>query len=772
MEFEERLKEIYSEPELPGEISDKYSVESCLKHTDDRQVYLIKSKSDNNAYILKCAHSEYAALIQKEYELLKKAESLIRCPKPIDCITIENKSYLIKEYIKGEALNNLVEKRTFTDREITEIISVLCDDIIKLHSHNPAIILRDIKPENIIASDGNYIFVDFDASREYNSTASSDTEYVGTRATAAPEQFGYSQTDVRTDVYAIGMLMLYMKTGKFDRDFSVSSKLDRIIRKCIAFSPAERYDSVSKLKSALSETKKPLIFGISAAAALIVITSVIIIVSSNSVQKNPNLSSENTTTSTAESISVSESEITEPIIPEAGSLPSEKMPITAKAKIDYSHKDSSSEKQIHLLDDGNYDFSEILTVKCKITALNNSCNAMLMSADSEGNNFSGDTIEIDEKSRLLVMNTNGNMDTIPFINITELNEGTEIIISDIEFLSETYNGNDCWISGNDGSYTFTSDLNSNPLKLTPYMRASQIEYILADFNVDGYVKTSVGGWTNDGNLSCSETVKELTDYSGTIKFELGNNVSDGRLADKDVQFVLDDISKGTTVKISNIRYYGNADNNVFTYTEQAESYSDKMVSEALSLIENQNHMNLPSGINESDMIKFMLTDSDYAVFGGKEWPASSTSDERFFIAEVTDEALTPIYRSNLIKLDTVSSASMSTGWFISGVVYSQNISLNSYRVYVDGEAGNYKLDELRDYFKHHFQAGEHLRIDETRSMSFVSCSDEGFYFIEYGSENNSDHNLRLRYYSFEDFTAYLNGLNKQMWYYEVNENLN
>lgn len=655
MNFEERLNEIYTEPELPDELSEKYAVKSCLKYNDEKQVYLIKGKEDNKEYILKCAHNKYTELIHKEYELLKKAAKTIDCPKPVLFITDNNVCFLVKEYIDGKTLKERVEDNVLSDHEIIDIISKLSVDIAKLHSLNPPIILRDIKPENIVDSDGEYILIDFDASREYDEAVNSDTEYVGTRATAAPEQFGYSQTDARTDVYAIGMLMLYMKTGSFNREIPVSSKLDKVIKKCIEFSPSERYSSVSELKKALDfKTKLPIIALISI-AALAALAAIIMIISKpeTAVTDIPTEPAETTTTTSA-----ALSETTD------------------------------------------------ITVETETTT------------------------EANEQS-------------------PEISKGV------IE-------------------YIHTSDLNNHTLELIPYMPAKDIEYMTADVEINGTANISVGGWADSEkrNLTCSSTLEKLTDYSGNVRFELGDNVSNGRIESEEICFVLEDIAKDTSITIRNITYYGDISKNVFLCTEQAESFSDEMVSEALALIENQNHMNLMTEKNEADMIEFMLNDSDYAVFGGKEWPAISTADEQYFIGEVTDSALAAIYRDDTITLDTVSSASMSTGWFISGVVYSQNISLNSYRVYVDGEAGNYKLDEIKDYFKLHFQAGEHLRIDETRSMSFISCDDDGFYFIEYGSENNSDHNLRLRYYRFDEFTDYLNALNKQMWYYEVNENLN
>ena len=656
MDFEERLKEIYTEPELPAVLSDTYDIVSCLKHSDERQVFLIKEKNDNKKYILKCAGKKYSSLLHKEYDLLQKAAKLIKCPEPVSFIENENNSFLIKEYIDGKTLKERVEDNVLSDQEIIDVISGLSTDIEKLHSLNPPIILRDIKPENIVISNEEYIIIDFDASREYDKTASSDTEYVGTRATAAPEQFGYSQTDARTDIYAIGMLMLYMKTGSFDRDIPVSSKLDKVIKKCIAFSPSERYSSIAELKKALEFKPNKTTAVLIAVAAIAVLAAIIFIVSKPEATAAdiPAIPPETTTTALSETAEIT-TEITEET--ESTTAAEEELPVTVNDVIEYTHN---------------------------------------------------------------------------------------------------------------------SDSGQHSLELIPYMPAKDIEYMTMDIEINGTANISVGGWTDSEkqNWTCSDTSEALDNYSGNIRFELGENVSNGRIASDEIQLVMNDITNGTNIKINKITYYGDINKNVFTYTKQAESFSDEMVSEALALIDNQNHMELVTENSEADLIEFMLKDSDYAVFGGKEWPAISTTDERYFIPTVTDSALAEIYLSDTLTLDSNSSASMSAGWFVSGVVYSQNISLNSYRVYIFGETANYKSDEIRDDFKKRLQAGEHLRIDETRSMSFISCNDDGFYFIEYGSENNSDHNLRLRYYSFDEFTEYLNALNKQLWYYEINENLN
>ena len=76
---------------------------------------------------------------------------------------------------------------------------------------------RDIKPENIVVTPGGeVVFIDFGTMRSYKKDGSRDTFVVGTRGTAAPEQYGYTQTDQRTDVYAIGQTMLYMVSESYE----------------------------------------------------------------------------------------------------------------------------------------------------------------------------------------------------------------------------------------------------------------------------------------------------------------------------------------------------------------------------------------------------------------------------------------------------------------------------------------------------------------------------------------------------------------------------
>lgn len=124
-----------------------------------------------------------------------------------------------------------------------------------LHEHQPMIIYRDLKPENImITLEGKVKLIDFDISRKYQTGKLRDTELLGTVGYAAPEQFGYFQTDNRTDIFAFGLVFNCMLTGDFSAHNLAKGKYEKLIQKCIALNPADRYQRMDEiLKELLPE---------------------------------------------------------------------------------------------------------------------------------------------------------------------------------------------------------------------------------------------------------------------------------------------------------------------------------------------------------------------------------------------------------------------------------------------------------------------------------------------------------------------------------------
>ena len=121
---------------------------------------------------------------------------------------------VIREYVKGEPLSLILEReKTLPLTEAKRIVKGVCNALFLLHRKN--IVHRDVNPNNIIVSDSSVTLIDFDISRSVKKDSPRDTFILGTAGYAAPEQFGFSQSDKRADIYALGVLANVMLTGHF-----------------------------------------------------------------------------------------------------------------------------------------------------------------------------------------------------------------------------------------------------------------------------------------------------------------------------------------------------------------------------------------------------------------------------------------------------------------------------------------------------------------------------------------------------------------------------
>ena len=120
--------------------------------------------------------------------------------------------YVLEEYIQGDTLAFLLEGKPLTASHAKRIIGQLCYALEILHGIGA--VHRDIKPENIIIRGSDAVLIDFDASRLCKIDNSSDTRIMGTTGYAAPEQYGFAQTDARTDIYALDILLNEMMTKR------------------------------------------------------------------------------------------------------------------------------------------------------------------------------------------------------------------------------------------------------------------------------------------------------------------------------------------------------------------------------------------------------------------------------------------------------------------------------------------------------------------------------------------------------------------------------
>ena len=254
-------EEFYKEPKLPEYFLQNYEFKSCISYRKKSRVYLVKGKADEKIYVLKCAKGKRAALLENSYDLLSD-RGYDFLPECHEIYHEENKVYILRDYVEGETLSHHVEENEpYTLREAIDIMLGICRCIAIFHSETPPILHRDIKPENIvITGDGKVYFIDIETARSYKDDKDSDTVYVGTRRTAAPEQFGYMQTNTRTDIYGLGVLFLYLLTGNYTSESVRYSKLPASVRstinRCLSFDPDNRYGSVDDFMSELKSLRR------------------------------------------------------------------------------------------------------------------------------------------------------------------------------------------------------------------------------------------------------------------------------------------------------------------------------------------------------------------------------------------------------------------------------------------------------------------------------------------------------------------------------------
>lgn len=187
-------------------------------------------------------------------------------PRIVDIIDNGDTIYVIMDYIEGESLDKILEMGGPVDQEtVIEWAKQICDILHYLHSQKPPVVYRDMKPANLmLRPDGTVKIIDFGIAREFKEENISDTKVLGTRGYAAPEQLDKEQqTDPRTDIYGLGATMYHLLTGKSPAKVDMHTKtvrqynsnifigLENIVKKCIEFDPADRYQSAAELMYAL-----------------------------------------------------------------------------------------------------------------------------------------------------------------------------------------------------------------------------------------------------------------------------------------------------------------------------------------------------------------------------------------------------------------------------------------------------------------------------------------------------------------------------------------
>lgn len=170
-------------------------------------------------------------------------------PRIEELVETDGRLYVIEEYISGRSLREvLAASGPLSPAEALNCLRQLCDILRPLHSLSPPIVHRDIKPSNLLLTPaGRLYLVDFNAAKEASDTKARDTVLLGTAGYAAPEQYGFSPSQPTADIYALGVLLNEMLTGKLPQEELADGPLTAVIQRCLRMEPSQRYQTVDLL---------------------------------------------------------------------------------------------------------------------------------------------------------------------------------------------------------------------------------------------------------------------------------------------------------------------------------------------------------------------------------------------------------------------------------------------------------------------------------------------------------------------------------------------
>ena len=252
--------------------ADAYRVERVLKSAPGELTQLVylrtASGGELGPYVRKVIDREsglggaYVALAAREREGLRVRQ----LPRIIECGVERGSLVVVMERVPGYTLREVIEAASPAQRVelAARLMPAVCDAAEELHTTlEQPIVHRDLTPGNVMCPDGDPttpVLIDLGIARTWHNDAETDTTHLGTRAYAPPEQYGFGQTDVRSDVYALGLLAFFCLTGRdpspSDRerafaDPAVPEPWRVAIERAAALDPAERYQTAGELAAAL-----------------------------------------------------------------------------------------------------------------------------------------------------------------------------------------------------------------------------------------------------------------------------------------------------------------------------------------------------------------------------------------------------------------------------------------------------------------------------------------------------------------------------------------
>ncbi len=197
-------------------------------------------------------------------------------PQVVDVFEEGGRHYMVMEFIEGQTLKEMLKAAPngrLPEEQVLNWAAQICDVLDYLHSQDPPVIFRDLKPANVMVTpQGQVKLIDFGVARLFNPAKGTDTLKMGTVGYAPPEQYaGQGQTTPRSDVYALGAMLYELLAGDSPEahpfvftpvrrlNRKVSPRTARAVAKAVQLDPGDRFPSAGAMKAALmGRRRRPL----------------------------------------------------------------------------------------------------------------------------------------------------------------------------------------------------------------------------------------------------------------------------------------------------------------------------------------------------------------------------------------------------------------------------------------------------------------------------------------------------------------------------------
>jgi serine/threonine protein kinase len=204
---------------------DQYEVLSHVGRGGMGVVYRVRRRSDGSTWALKeqrpaeplkpDEQAEHRQLFAQEAQLVLRVNHP-NAVRGLELFEWQGRQYFVMEFVNGETLEKRLREANAPafEQDALRWTIQMARVLDYLHTQNPPIIYRDLKPGNVILQpDGTLKFIDFGVARTHKEGKAKDTVAIGTFGYAPPEQYGKGQTDARSDIYTLGATLYHLLTN-------------------------------------------------------------------------------------------------------------------------------------------------------------------------------------------------------------------------------------------------------------------------------------------------------------------------------------------------------------------------------------------------------------------------------------------------------------------------------------------------------------------------------------------------------------------------------